>query len=73
MTRVYHDTFEGGMAAERDRVLAYLCARHRAQETVARQYPSAELVALAEDRRRQLEVMIEEIEHGLHLPDEEEA
>lgn len=63
-------TFADGVRAERARFLAWLADKHRAQATVAQQYPSAELNALVEDRRRQLEVMIEEIEGEMHLTDE---
>jgi hypothetical protein len=62
----FEDGTAAGVAAERARTLAYLGERHRAQAAVARQYGRAELDALAEDRRRQLEIMIEEIEAEMH-------
>lgn len=45
-------------------VLAYLARRHANAALVAQRLPAAE--PLAADRRRQLEVMIDEITAGLH-------
>ena len=53
-----------GWQRERLDVLAYLTRRRDNAARVAAQMP--ELEPLAADRRRQLEVMIDEIEAGLH-------
>lgn len=59
------DCGAGGRHNERADILAYLCRRRRNAALVAARSP--EFAEWAADRRRQLDVMIEEIKAGLHL------
>lgn len=54
-----------GRMAERADVLAYLKRRRANAEVIARRYPDSE--PFAEDRRRQLDVIIADIEAEMHL------
>jgi hypothetical protein len=63
-TQVASD-FEAGRAAERADTLAYLARRSANATLMARQKPA--LDEYAADRRRQLEIVINDIEAGLHV------
>lgn len=67
---VEKEVLDRGRMAELAAVLAFLWKRHAAAQLVAEQYPSAELVGLVADRRRQLEVLIGDLEAGFHLTDD---
>lgn len=59
-----------GMNDERAWLLAHLWKKHSLAGELARNHP--EQAELMGDRRRQLHVLIGEIENGLHLPSAEQ-